>query len=244
MLPISKGDTRLASIAILLSIWFAGLARAGSWEIDLSSYVNADLTTYSGGFNYPQHGGALTVDTIPFQLATIGPKLDTAIVQVTANQPFSLSIGVFGVRSAYVLVNSAYGACGTDIGEIDFIGSWHTFAYILTEGSNVRDHFNGSFCNAAPDIAGSANFGTSDRLDMQLIALPAEFSKDTLQSMEFKGFGQGERGLPFLAAATIVASGLPDPASAVIPEPSSFWFMCIGGIIMLWIRRFGSDDAP
>ncbi len=43
-----------------------------------------------------------------------------------------------------VLVNSAFGSCGADVGEIDFVGSSETYADTLTEGVNVRDHFNGS----------------------------------------------------------------------------------------------------
>ena len=226
---------RIASITVAAVACFAGAARADTVEIDLSGFVNADLTTYTGGFNYPQHGGTITVDSIPFQLATIGSQQDTAIIQTNGVQDYSIPVGIFGVTSVDVLVNSAYGSCGTDVGEIDFVGSSQTFSYNLTEGVNIRDHFNGNFCNVAGSIAGTASFGAgSDRLDLDSILLPASFSDQTLESIDFEGFGKGELGEPFLAAATIVTPGDPDPAA--VPEPSSFLFLIVASAIVA-LRR-------
>jgi len=240
---MGRDSTRLASIALAVSACFLGAARADDVQVDLSGFVNADLTTYTGGASYPQNGGSLTVDTIPFSLATIGSNLDTAIVQASTAQDFSIPVGTFGVTSAYVLVNSAWGACGTDIGAIDFVGSSGTFTYTLTEGSNVRDHFNGTYCNTAPDIAGTASFGL-DRLDMQAITLPAGFSDETLESIDFVGYGKGDLGSPFLAAATLVTSGdwdpPTDPDTPAVPEPSNLLFMCMAGALMLLVRASAS----
>ncbi len=114
-----------------------------------------------------------------------------------------------------VLVNSAFGSCGADVGEIDFVGSSQTDTYKLTEGDNVRDHFNGQFCNSAGGVTDTANFG-NDRLDLDVIKLPASFLDQTLESIEFKGFGDDPLGEPFLAAVTL------DPADpAPVPEPSN-----------------------
>lgn len=221
----------LALMAIAVLVGNPRVAQADAVQIDLSSYVNADLITYSGGLNYPQHGGSLTVGGIPFMLATIGPNLHTGVIQSFIADTFSIAIGAFGATSAYTLVNSAFGTCGVNIGEIDFIGSSNTFAYVLTEGVNVRDHFNGGFCNTVTSVAGTAGFGGgADRLDMQLIMLPAGFSTDTLQRIDFKGFGQGERGSPFLAATTIVTSA--------VPEAASLPFLCIGGAMMFLANRW------
>ena len=220
------------------------IASADTIQVDLSNLVNADLTTYTGGSNYPQHGGDLTIGTIPFLLATFGPNLDTGIIQTNGVQTFSISTDVFGVSYAYVVVNSAWGSCGSDIGEIDFLGSSHTFSYKLTEGSNVRDHFNGQFCNSAPDVAATAAFGPggSDRLDMQLITLPSDFANDTLQSIEFLGYGAGQNGAPFLAAATLVTDSdswiESDPSP--VPEPSTYFALCAVTVAMLAARRFAA----
>jgi len=214
----------------------AGLARAATIDLDLSSLVNADLTTYSGGDAYPQHGGSLTVGGIPFTLATIGPNSDTAIIQASTAggvlETYSIPVGVFGVTSADTLINSAFGSCTTDIGELDFVGASSTYTYTLTEGSNVRDHFNGAFCNTAPNVAATASFGGgADRLDMQQITLPASFASDTLERIDFKSFGQGFSGSPFLAAAAV------ETGTATVPEPATWALSGSALVMMLLFRR-------
>jgi hypothetical protein len=210
----------------------AATGRADPVQIDLSGLVNSDLTTYTGGSNYPQHGGLITVDGIPFELATIGPQQDTAVIQTSGTQDFSIPVGTFGVTSAYVLVNSADGSCGTDVGEIDFVGSSGTYSYKLTEGVNVRDHFDGAFCNSAGDITDTASFGGgADRLDLDSIELPPSFADQTLESIDFKGFGEGQLGEPFLAAATL------DPDPAAVPEPADLAVVSLAAAAMLLLRR-------
>jgi len=215
-------------VTVFVSV--AGAGRADTVPIDLSGLVNSDLTTYSGGSNYPQHGGLITVDGIPFELATIGPQQDTAVIQTTGAQDFSIPLDTFGVTSADLLVNSADGSCGTDVGEIDFVGSSETFVYQLTEGINIRDHFNGEFCNMPGGIAGTMSFGGADRLDLDSIELPPSFADQTLESIDFKGFGQGELGEPFLAAA-IVTPADPDPAT--VPEPADLAVVSFAAAAML-----------
>jgi hypothetical protein len=207
-----------AGFAIVAATCLASFARAATVPINISGLVNADLTGYTGGANYPQNGGPLTVAGVPFTLATIAPDSHTAVIQASADfdvlQTYSIPVGMFGVTSANTLINSAFGTCGTNIGELDFVGASNTFAYTLTEGTNVRDHFNGVFCNTVTNVAGTASFGGgADRLDMQQITLPASFASDTLQRIDFKSFGQGGNGSPFLAAVDVVTtSAVPEPA--------------------------------
>jgi hypothetical protein len=222
---------------VTAAVCLAGVARADAVEIDLSSFVNSDLTGYTGGSNYPQHGGPLTVDGISFDLATIGPEQDTAVIQTNGPQDFSIPVEVLGATSVNVLVNSAFGSCGADVGEIDFTGSSGTYSYKLTEGVNVRDHFNGQFCNSAGGITGTASFGGgADRLDLLSITLPLSFSGQTLESIDFKGFGNGQLGEPFLAGATIVnPADPPDPPP--VPEPRYLLVVSAGAVAMLLRRR-------
>ena len=237
--------TRVAiSIASIAAVCFAGLARADTVQVNLGTFVNGDLTGYTGGSSYPQHGGSITVDGITFDLATIGSQNDTAIVQTNGTQDFSIPVDISGVSSVYVLVDSAFGSCGSTVGQIDFVGSSQTDVYKLTEGDNLRDHFNGQFCNTAGSVTGTANFG-SDRLDMDAIKLPASFLHQTLESIDFKGFGNDPLGEPFLAALTLVnrtsltdqtnLNGLADPAP--VPEPSSLLFLGIACGAMLLFKR-------
>ncbi|MGH9441796.1 MAG: hypothetical protein ACRD16_05935 [Thermoanaerobaculia bacterium] len=204
--------TLMMPLAGILWIIAAGPALASDVPVDLGAFVNFDLTTASGGANYPQNGGPLTVAGIPFTL-TVGSNGKTAIVLPSETsgdmQTFSIPVGVSGVTSVYTLINSAFGACSTPIGELDFVGaSSTTFVFNLTEGVNARDHFNDGYCNTVTDVAGTANFGPDDRLDMQQIDLPATFVSDTLVRIDFKSYGAGHAGVPFLAAATTVSGAV------------------------------------
>ena len=221
------------SVAIGLSDCALSVAQASSIEVDISNLVNADLSSYSGGANYPHHGGPLTVAGIPFTLATIGQNADTAVIQSSTTlgvaETYSIAIGLFGVTSAYTLVNSAFGTCGTNVGELDFITSSSTFTYTFTEGINIRDHFKGNFCNTVTSVAGTASFGSAgDRLDMQQINLPAVLDADILQRIDFKTFGQGNSGSPFLAGVTIVTAATPEPVpwTLVLPTVLLMLFAC------------------
>ena len=57
----------IVSLSLAICVWVGTLqvARADSISVDLSGLVNSDLTGYSGGGNYPQHGGPITVDRKP-----------------------------------------------------------------------------------------------------------------------------------------------------------------------------------
>lgn len=218
----------LLRILVLMVFVYAPAARADAIQLDLSNLVNSDLTAYSGGNNYPQHGGMLTVDGISFLLSK-GKNSDTAVIQTPTDsgdsQTFAIPVGIFGVTSVDTLINSAFGSCGTNVGQIEFVGSTTTFTETLTEGSNVRDHFNGNFCNSAINVSGTASFGVGgqDRLDLQQFALPAAFASQKLESIEFIGLGQGRSGSPFLATATVFTA-----PSAEIPEPNLLPFAALG----------------
>ncbi len=211
------------STAILVATcaWLVQLAKGDSISISISPLVNSDLTGYTGGANYPQQGGPLTVSGIPFNLATIGPDGHTAVIQSSTtdgvSEIYSIPIGLFGVTSVYTLINTAFGGCGQNVGELDFVGSSTTSQYVLTEGTNVRDHFDGSFCNTVTNIGGAAYFGGGqDRLDMQSVDLSG-FSSQTLERIDFKSYGAGLGGAPFLAALTV-----DEPADSPwdpVPEP-------------------------
>jgi VCBS repeat-containing protein len=195
--------------------------------LDISNLVNADLTLYSGGSNYPQNGGLVTVAGVTFQLAT-GPNNDTSVVQGSwdgsvgdiaiprDSQTFLISPNLFGVTTVYTLINSAFGTAGTNIGSLVFYAqSGATFTYNLIEGFNVRDHYQDGFVNSATDLAGTIDFGPLDRFDMQKILLPAAFASDTLVRIDFNTFGQGVNGVPFLTAIDVVATAQPPIASNI-----------------------------
>lgn len=231
-------------VAAIVCACASALAQAASPSpLSLAALVNTDLTTYTGGSDYPQNGGPLTVSGITFNLATSGPQSHTSIVQTSGTQTYSIPVNRFGVTVAYTLINSSWGSCGTSVGELDFVGTQTTYTYTLTEGSNIRDHYSGTYCNTVTAVAGSANFN-NDRLDMQQISLPGGFANDTLVRIDFKSNGAGLGGQPFLAA--IVADGVPQaPASA--PALRGSLLAVLGAILAAaaaWgLRRRGLDVA-
>src|SRR4051812_27202098 len=89
-------------------------------SLDISNLINADLTLYSGGANYPQTGGPVTVAGTTFQLATGSNNL-IAVVQGSwdgrvndisipgPSQTFSIFPNQFGVMTVDTLINSAFG---------------------------------------------------------------------------------------------------------------------------------------
>src|SRR5580700_10254442 len=133
-----------AAAALVSAVLWGGVANAQS-PVNISALVNDDLTTYTNGSNYPQTGGSLTVAGVTFTLSTIAPSGHTGVVQSSTTssvpQTFSIPVNRTGVTTVSTLINSAFGTCGTSVGELDFVGATTpTFVYVLTEGTNIRDH--------------------------------------------------------------------------------------------------------
>jgi hypothetical protein len=217
---------------------------ANANEISLSTLVNANLSTYTSGSFYPPNGGPLTVGGVTFSLAPLTGG-GTGIIQLSGDSsstsppapPYlpsvSIPVGLTGVTTVYTLINSVFGTPTTVIGSLTFQGSTGTYVYNLTEGDNVRDHYNGTFENSAPGVVASAYFGgVSVRLDEQAIVLPGGLG--TLNSITFAAvdgqyYGYGE---PFLA-------GLTTSTVSAVPEPSTWAMLLLGfaGIGFMAYRR-------
>ncbi|MBR0720704.1 PEP-CTERM sorting domain-containing protein [Bradyrhizobium manausense] len=219
---------RLLAVSLLaLTTFQVSQARASQVQIDLSSQVNADLVTYSGGTNYPAGGTSLTIGAATFSLASYPGGNHLGAVQTLGqdNLPTSFVFGglnITGVQTIYSLVNSAFGANGATTGQFIFTGSGGTFTFNLTEGVNIRDHFNDGFINTATNLYGSAYYGASnqDRLDAQQFNVSGI---GTLTKVEFDYVGNGVwgNGEPFLAALTTDTVG-------AVPEPSTWAMLLLG----------------
>ena len=191
--------------------------------MDLSPFVNADLTRYTRGAAYPQKGGYITVNGVVFHLAAApedgrtgvvqafsDPALNPGVIRVArighetaAGSENVIPIHEHNVVSVDVLMNSAYGHCGEKIGELIFIsGKGKRGYYPLIEGVNIRDHNNYDFCNAIAHFEGEANYGNV-RLDFQRIELPKKF-ETSLDAIVLRGFRKDAgTGAPFIAAITL-----------------------------------------
>lgn len=194
-------------------------------QIDLSSYVNANVSTYTQGFNYPS--GSTTIGGVAFQLSSFGGG--TGVIQ-TSGDTFNITgLNVSGTH-AYTIINSAFGTFGANNGSITFTGSGGaSVTYQLVQGDNIRDHYYGGFNNTAANVFATAAYQNGGQVadgpgfahfDVQKFSL-AGLGGQSLASITLATNGNG--GQPFLAAVTTGVAGVPEPAN---------WALLIGGFAL------------
>ena len=105
----------------------------------------------------------------------------------------------------------------------------------LVEGQNIRDHNNDGYNNTTGNISIFSypiyTFTFENvRLDEQAFILPAAFNSATLTDIILIGTGNNPNGAPFLAAATVRVSA--------VPEPTSLMMLGIGATgVLIYARR-------
>ena len=221
----------------VLGVTLASLAITGSakaTEVDLSSFVNANLSTYYNGSVYPANGGAVAIGGVNFNLASY-PNGGTGVVQEGDGKPDSYVIPIGGadVTTVYTIMDSAFGVAPYTIGSLTFLGSGGaTETFDLTEGDNIRDHASTQYNDTATGLFASKDYGQGDHLDVQQFVLSSPFASQTLVSVTFNALDNGT-GDPFLAAITTVSA---------VPEPST-WAMLILGFAGLGFAGYRRTKA-
>lgn len=215
---------------------------AGQITVDLSGIVNSDLSTYTNGGNYPTPG-LITIGGIDFQL-TAGPNGHTWVAgggaSVGVPNTYSITgLNLSDVGAMYAIINSGFGTCGTTVGSIaaDVFGSGPgTWTFMLVEGANVRDHYNGSWCNTAWSAVATADYPGNVRFDVYRFGLAGLTDNGTIPitGLDFATLGAGSGGEPFLAAVTFETITTPIGA---VPEPSTWTLLMLGGICVYRLRR-------
>ena len=226
-------------IILTLTVAVATIAHAQYLELNINSQCNQDIQTFTDGSNYSLGGTQFSVNGIPFELGLLGNNPGTTGVIMTpdGNQSYTFTVpsGTYAT-SLYTLMNTAWGADGENEGSIIVTGSQGETATLdLTEGVNIRDHYNGFFVNTLSDptvvstyfVNQSVSSSGSVRLDRQQLALPSSFNGDTIASITFDGIDNGEpNGDPFLAAMTL----------AVVPEPTPYLMFGLGALVLAFGR--------
>jgi len=213
-----------AGLGVLAALSIASAANAG--QVDLSAYVNTDIHGYTSGEDYPT--GLVTIGGINFNLATIGDT-GAGVIQLGDGSSVSIADNETGVTSAYVIVNSAFGGFGSNIGSLTFHGAGaDQVSFDLIEGVNVRDHFDGFFNNTASDVFATQDYDGGNRYDVYRYDISS--LGGTLTSIEFSStnvfFAEGQ---PFLAAVTTTGG---------VPEPATWALMLVGfGSLGAALRR-------
>jgi hypothetical protein len=227
-------DMRLKILAAAAAMLGATAVSAHAAEIDLSSFVNANIDGYYNGSVYPTNGGSQTIGGVTFNLAAY-PGGGTGVIQTNGTaESYVIPVNEVGVTTVYSIANSAFGYAPATIGDLVFTGSaGASYTYYFTEGDNIRDHATTQYNTTAPNVFATEDFGSGDRLDVQQIVLPTVFASQTLTSITFNSIASND-GEPFLAALTTS-----DVSAA--PEPSTWALMLLGvggvGAALRMVRR-------
>lgn len=203
-------------------------AQAASYtELTLPN-LNTNLSGWTDGAVYSAiFPGEHVWNGVPFKLES----------QANGNKAFmggvlNIPVNIYGVTSSFTLMNSAWGVAGKTVGKVEFFGSSGVYySANLLEGSNIRDHFDGSFAGTLDGVNAKPayNIGAGhSRLDMQIFNLPAEFASQTLQRIRFTDYALGNpNGSAFIAAATVAA----------VPEPETYAMLLAGLGVVGWSLR-------
>lgn len=226
--------SRSKFLGLPLAIATAGLLGAvPAWaaQVDLSSYVNSNVQTYTQGGNYPT--GSTTINGINFALASDN-GVGTGVFQSNNSGIDITGLNIGGASVAYTIINSAFGAFGANVGTITFNGSGGaSVSFNLVEGLNVRDHYFGNFNNVATNLYGTAAYSNGSEVadgpgevhfDVQKFNLSG-LNGQNITSISFNGNNAGG-GEPFLAAIT--TGGVPEPATWAM---MILGFALVGGVM-------------
>ncbi len=199
---------RLQFIAAAVVVVASQCASADYAFVNIAPLTTSDLKTYTGGSAYPVGGQTLNFGGVPFALALKSGQANTlGAVQLPTNgqvTTYSFPVNVTGATHLYTLINSAWGSFGANNGSVEVVGTNGAFVSLsLVQGSNIRDHYQGSYQNIINDpTVVPTVYATGARLDRQVITLPPSFVGQTVTEVRFKGMGNNPNGAAFIAGAT------------------------------------------
>jgi len=213
-----RGNSQFACSALAIA-FTAVTACAGEIPIDMSALAN-EPWTYVGpndfliinGSTFP--AGAHNFGGVPFAIPT-GPNNYWAGAAAANFGPGTVSltipVGVYGVTSAFTLLNSMWGWAGPNAYLfVTFSGSDGATATVPLVGNvSVRDYNNDGNTNEIDNTSTVQVWdnGLGQRLDRQEYLLPAAFASQTLTSVTITDTGNEGNGTngsrAVLAALTV-----------------------------------------
>lgn len=227
-------QTRLALAALIASVVPASTLANSFTELTMPT-LNTNMRTFTDGSVYnnlwptsgsPNPNVLMTAGGIPFAFAQSPTSGNTAFIGTFGTtSTLTMTVAQTGITDVYTLINATYSqsTSGNTIGSVvlNFAGGV-SVTENLVSGSNVRDHFFGSFINSttAPNITQAAfetNAPGTAHLDMQTWAVPSADTGRELLNVEF--ITTPNAGVnPVLAAATVgvTSSSIPEPATSVL----------------------------
>lgn len=204
---------------------------AAAATVDLQSYVNANVSSYVSGEDYPF--GSTTIGGIDFDLTSFAGG--TGVVQLTDSNSVTIDAEQSGVDTAYIILNSAWGQAGANNGSLTFNGANGSQVVVqLVQGLNIRDHYT-VYNNAASEVFATATYDGGNRFDVYRYDLGA--LGGNLSSIVFTASNATfPQGAPFIAAVTTSLEG----SAGTVPEPATWALMILGfGAVGATARRRG-----
>jgi hypothetical protein len=221
----------------LVLCWCAG-AQATQTQLVLPD-LNTDITLLTDGGTYTAlFPSTQTWNDVTFNLAEDALTGYNAWIQSGAEpESLDIAVDVYGVTTAYTIINTMWGSLGTTDGLVEFFGSDGAYyAVELVQGTNIRDHYDGSYVNILDGVTGVPAFYVADgraRLDMQIYILPDTFADETLTTIRFTSGADGASGVPFIVAATVETTS----GSTTVPVPGAMVLAGLGASAVAALRR-------
>lgn len=139
----------------LLQLGFTAICFCAAFSSHAAPYTTLTLPELNGNFRNsidgatydPLFPGDHVWNGVPFSLVEDASG-NRAWSSITGTGSLNIPAHVFGATIAYTIINTAMGAFGSNNGSVEFFGSDGAYHKAdLIQGTNVRDHFDGSFNN-------------------------------------------------------------------------------------------------
>jgi len=235
-------NTRKTALTLVVLFMLCCGLQANTLTVDLSSIANGSFTSVglANGNNFPT--GQNVFNGIPFAIPTtgnnawFGSQTNTMVGTETA----WLHPNTFGATTAYTLLNTMFVGEPGPMLKFTFIGSAGSiYTYFMTGGVDYRDYNNsavntisGNTSNVWNNIVPGST--TWQRLDMQTIKLPVEFSTQILTDVILTDDGA-------FGVQRAIWSGLSlgtGFAAASDPEPATIVLFASGlALCFVWSRK-------
>ncbi len=218
MNPSHKNHATSVALILLRTVATAP-TQAGYLQLDLTSIVDSNLASYTNGGNYPGPG-LVDIGGVDFLLADGGTGttwVAGGLAGAGAARTYSIGgLSLANVTAMYAVINSAWGDCSASVGSIGAATGGCSASFDLIEGTNVRDHFAGSFCNVQTDAVATEPYGGGVLFDVYRFDLSGLTSggADAITDFSFSSLGAYVEGEPFLAGLTFET--VPAPATLAL----------------------------